>query len=87
MKNKNKKKLLATIIAMMFTIPAHAENKILQNEYVRAGINESTDATTSGKFTVGYEPTKNGIIALTLGTQNYKGTNINSAALQGTIRF
>jgi hypothetical protein len=59
----------------------------VKNFVLAAEIGSTTDATTSGKFTVGYEPTKNGIIALTLGTQNYKGTNINSAALQGTIRF
>jgi len=43
-----KKTLLATAVALLLSAPAYAANAIIDNEYVRAGINETTGSFGSG---------------------------------------
>ena len=43
-----KKKLIATIVAAMLSASAMAGNEILVNEYIKAGVNESTGTLGSG---------------------------------------
>ena len=43
-----KKKLIATAIAVMLSLPAWADNVILVNEYVKAGVNETSGTLGSG---------------------------------------
>jgi len=50
-------------------------------------VSRTTDGVTTGSATVGYAPTKNGVIALTAGTQQGNNVNTNTLSLRGTIRF
>jgi hypothetical protein len=43
-----KKQLIATIVAAILSVPVAAQNVILQNEYIKAGVNESTGTLGSG---------------------------------------
>jgi hypothetical protein len=43
-----KQKLIATAIAVMLSLPAFAGNEILVNEYVKAGVNETSGTLGSG---------------------------------------
>jgi hypothetical protein len=45
---KFKKKILATIVALAMSSSLMAQNAVLENEYVRAGVNESTGTFGSG---------------------------------------
>jgi hypothetical protein len=45
---KFKKKLLATVVALAMSSSLMAQNAVLENEYVRAGVNESTGTFGSG---------------------------------------
>jgi hypothetical protein len=50
-------------------------------------VGRTTDGVTTGSATVGYAPTKNGVISLTLGTQQGNGSDTNTVSLRGIIRF
>ena len=50
-------------------------------------VGRTTDSVTTGSVTVGYAPTKTGIIALTAGTQQGDNVNTKSLSLRGIIRF
>jgi hypothetical protein len=43
-----KKQLIATIVAAILSVPVAAQNVILQNEYIKAGVNVSTGTLGSG---------------------------------------
>lgn len=45
---KYKQKLLATLVAMVVSASALAQNAVLVNEYIKAGVNESTGTLGSG---------------------------------------
>ena len=67
-----KKKLIATIVAAMLSASAMAGNEILVNEYIKAGVNESTGTLGSGGNTspgLLYDSTGTGTF-----TVNSKGT-------------
>jgi hypothetical protein len=50
-------------------------------------VGRTTDSVTTGSVTVGYAPTKTGVIALTAGTQQGNNVNTNTLSLRGIIRF
>ena len=50
-------------------------------------VGRTTDSITTGAVTVGYAPTKNGIIALTAGTQQGDNVNTKTLSLRGIIKF
>lgn len=50
-------------------------------------VGRTTDSITTGSVTVGYAPNKNGIIALTAGTQQGDRINSKTLSLRGIIRF
>ncbi len=50
-------------------------------------VGRTTDSVTTGSVTVGYAPTKTGIIALTAGAQQGDNVNTKSLSLRGIIRF
>jgi hypothetical protein len=50
-------------------------------------VGRTTDSVTTGSVTVGYAPTKTGVIALTAGTQQGDNVNTKTLSLRGIIRF
>ena len=50
-------------------------------------IGRTTDGVTTGSATVGYAPTKTGVIALTIGAQQGDTINTKTVSLRGIIRF
>lgn len=50
-------------------------------------VGRTTDSVTTGSVTVGYAPTKTGIIALTAGAQQGDNVNTKTLSLRGIIRF
>jgi hypothetical protein len=50
-------------------------------------VGRTTDSVTTGSVTVGYAPTKTGIIALTAGAQQGDNVSTKSLSLRGIIRF
>lgn len=50
-------------------------------------VGRTTDSVTTGAVTVGYAPNKNGIVALTAGTQQGDNVNTKTLTLRGIIRF
>ena len=50
-------------------------------------VGRTTDSVTTGSVTVGYAPTKTGIIALTVGAQQGDNINTKTVSLRGIIRF
>ena len=50
-------------------------------------VGRTTDSVTTGSVTVGYAPTKTGVIALTAGTQQGDNINTKTLSLRGIIRF
>ena len=62
-------------------------DKKFDNFVIAGEAGYTTDEVTTGNLTLGYQPTKDGMIAVTLSTQNYKGINSNSASIRGIIRF
>ena len=50
-------------------------------------VGRTTDGVTTGSATVGYAPTKTGVIALTAGTQQGDNINTKTLSLRGIIRF
>ena len=50
-------------------------------------VGRTTDGVTTGSATVGYAPTKTGVIALTAGTQQGDNINTKTISLRGIIRF
>lgn len=50
-------------------------------------VGRTTDSVTTGSVTVGYAPTKTGIIALTVGAQQGDNINTKTVSLRGVIRF
>ena len=50
-------------------------------------VNSTTDRVISGSATVGFAPTKNGVIALSVGTQQGNNVNTKTVSLRGIIRF
>jgi hypothetical protein len=50
-------------------------------------VGRTTDSVTTGSVTVGYAPTKTGVIALTAGTQQGNNINTNTVSLRGIIKF
>jgi len=50
-------------------------------------VSQSTDSFTTGSVTVGYKPTKDGMIALTGTTQSGNNVTTNTVSLRGIIRF
>jgi hypothetical protein len=54
---------------------------------VAGEVGRTTDGTTSGSVTIGYAPTKTGIVALTVGAQQGDNINTKTVSLRGIIRF
>ncbi len=50
-------------------------------------VGRTTDGVTTGSATVGYAPTKTGVIALTIGAQQGDTINTKTVSLRGIIRF
>ena len=50
-------------------------------------IGRTTDGAASGTFTIGYAPTKNGVVSLTVGAQQGDNINTKTVSLRGIIRF
>jgi hypothetical protein len=50
-------------------------------------VGRTTDSVTTGSVTVGYAPTKTGVIALTAGTQQGDNVNTKTLSLRGIIKF
>ena len=50
-------------------------------------VGRTTDSITTGSVTVGYAPTKTGIIALTAGAQQGDNVNSKTLSLRGIIKF
>jgi hypothetical protein len=50
-------------------------------------VGRTTDSVTTGSVTVGYAPTKTGVIALTVGTQQGDNVNTKTLSLRGIIKF
>jgi hypothetical protein len=50
-------------------------------------VGQSTDSFTTGSVTIGYKPTKDGMIAVTGTTQTGNNVTTNTVSLRGIIRF
>ena len=61
--------------------------RIIDNIRLTGEVNRTTDKGTSGSVTVGYSPTKNGAIALSIGAQQGNNINTKTVNLRGIIRF
>lgn len=61
--------------------------RIIDNIRLTGEVNRTTDKGTAGSVTVGYSPTKNGAIALSVGAQQGNNINTKTVNLRGIIRF
>ncbi len=61
--------------------------KSIDNFRLMGEIGQSTDSYTTGSLTVGYKPTKDGMIALTGTTQTGNNVTTNTVSLRGIIKF